>query len=329
MIRFFDKANYDFLAIRKLAYKASAIVAVPGLLLLFVRGLNESIEFTGGTLIQISAMNPDINTGSIRSTLTNAGIEGAEIQTFGASDEFVVRARLSPDLDRSEQSTQETGAAVNSALADAFGDNGYVINRVEAVGPKVGSELRRKAVMAILLSFGAVLIYLWIRFEWRFGVAAVLATVHDIILTVAFISLMNLEVSLVVVAGILLIVGYSLNDTIITFDRVRENLHKFKRSKLYEVLNRSVNETLPRTVLTSGTTLGATVALLVFGSETIRGFAWVATFGIIVGTFSSIFIASPVLLAIEQRWPGEDVRGARTFIATPQENRPGETGAPE
>lgn len=168
------------------------------------------------------------------------------------------------------------------------------------------------------MSFGAVLVYLWLRFEWRFGVAAVLATVHDIILTLAFVSLMNLEVSLVVVAGMLLIVGYSLNDTIITFDRVRENLRKFKRSKLYEVLNRSVNETLPRTILTSTSTLGATVALLVFGGETIHGFAWVVTFGIVVGTFSSIFIASPVLLAIEQRWPGEDVRGARTITATPE-----------
>ena len=318
MLRFFGHAHYDFLGVRKLAYTVSIFVAVPGLLLFAVRGLNESIEFTGGSLIQLSATTSDVSTRSIRSALDAAGIVGAEITTFGAEDAFVIRARLGPDVDVSEQSTQQTGAAVDNALAQAFGPDAYTIERVEAVGPKVGGELRRKAVLAIIMSFGAVLVYLWLRFEWRFGVAAVLATVHDIILTLAFVSLMNLEVSLVVVAGMLLIVGYSLNDTIITFDRVRENLRKFKRSKLYEVLNRSVNETLPRTILTSTSTIGATVALLVFGGETIHGFAWVVTFGIVVGTFSSIFIASPVLLAIEQRWPGEDVRGARTITATPE-----------
>ena len=146
-----------------------------------------------------------------------------------------------------------------------------------------------------------------------FGLAAVAATAHDIVLTVAFISLMHLEVSLVVVAAILTIVGYSLNDTIIIFDRVRENLRKFKRQYLYQVLNLSVNETLPRTVMTSGLTATATLALLIFGGEVIRPFAWVMTFGIVTGTFSSIYIASPVLLLIEQRWPGEDARGAKAL----------------
>ncbi|MFQ5550915.1 MAG: protein translocase subunit SecF [Gemmatimonadales bacterium] len=318
MIRVFDKANYDFLAVRRMAYVASAIVAIPGIVLLLFRGLNESIEFTGGTLIQVRAVAENMNTGSIRDALDGAGIAGAEIQTFGSASEFVIRARLDPDQEASTATTQETGSAVNDALAVAFGAAAFEVDRIEAVGPKVGGELRRKAVLAMLMSFGAVLLYLWFRFEWRFGVAAVLATVHDISVTAAFVSIMNLEVSLVVVAGMLLIVGYSLNDTIITFDRVRENLRKFKREKLYEILNRSVNETLPRTILTSGTTLGATLALLFFGSETIRGFAWVVTFGILIGTFSSVFIASPVLLKIEQLWPGEDVRGARTITAVDQ-----------
>ncbi len=317
MYRLFDKANYDLLAVRKMAYMISSAIAIVGLAFLGFRGLNESIEFTGGTFIQIHSSDETVNTGSIRDALSAVGIDGAEIQTFGAADEFAIRARLG-NGEASDNAVQETRDAVSQGLTTAFGEGAFVINAADAVSPKVGSELRQKAVMAILLSFGAVLVYLTFRFEWRFGVAAVAATIHDIILTIAFISILNLEVSLVVVASMLLIVGYSLNDTIITFDRVRENLKKFKRDQLYEILNRSVNETLPRTILTSGTTLGATLALLFFAGENIRGFAWVVTFGIIVGTFSSIFIASPVLLAVESKWPGEDVRGSRTM--TPEES---------
>ncbi|GIW51041.1 MAG: protein-export membrane protein SecF [Gemmatimonadales bacterium] len=324
MFRLFENARYDFLAVRRYAYAATIAVAVPGLSLLAVRGLNESIEFTGGTLLQVEAADPAINTAAIRSALDAWGIRGAEIQTFGAPNEFVIRARLSPNPAEAQETTQETAAAVDSALARAFGADKYTIVRTEAVGPKVGGELRQKALLAIILSFGATLVYLWFRFEWRFGIAAVAATAHDILLTLSFMSLMNLEVTLVVVAAILTIVGYSLNDTIIVFDRVRENLRKYKRQHMYQILNLSVNETLPRTVMTAGTTLVATLALLIFGSEVIRGFAWVMTFGIVIGTFSSIFIASPILLAIERRWPGQDARGARSFVEprTAQPARP-------
>ena len=180
------------------------------------------------------------------------------------------------------------------------------------MGHKVGGDLRQLAFMSILASFLITLVYLAFRFEFRFGVAATVATAHDILTTLAFIKYLNLEVSLVVVAAILTVVGYSLNDTIIIFDRVRENLRKFKRQYLYQVLNLSVNETLPRTVKTSGLTAVATLSLLIFGGEVIRPFAWVMTFGIVTGTFSSVYIASPVLLLIEHRWPGEDTRGARS-----------------
>lgn len=316
MLRLFENARYDFLGVRRYAYAATIVLAVPGLSLLALRGLNESIEFTGGTLLQLEVSDPAINTGAIRSALDAAGIRGAEIQTFGAPNEFVIRARLSSDARVAQETTQETAAAVDSALARSFGAGKYTIVRTEAVGPKVGGELRQKALLAIVLSFGATLVYLWFRFEWRFGIAAIGATAHDILLTLSFISLMNLEITLVVIAAILTIVGYSLNDTIVVFDRVRENLRRYKRQYLYQVLNRSVNETLPRTVMTGGTTLVATLALLIFGSEVIRGFAWVMTFGIVVGTFSSIYIASPILLAIERRWPGQDARGARAFTET-------------
>ncbi len=313
MIRIFANAQYDFLAVRKVAYIATLALVVPGLLLLAFRGLNESIEFTGGTLIQIEARDSAITTASIRSTLVAAGIEGPEIQTFGAANEFVIRARLQARSRAGEEATDETAAAVSGALANAFGEGSYEVARTEAVGPKVGGELRQKALLAIVLSFGVTLIYLAFRFEWRFGIAAVAATAHDILAGVAFISILNLEISLVVIAAVLTIVGYSLNDTIVVFDRVRENLHKYKRQNLYEILNRSVNETLPRTLLTGVSTLVATGSLLIFGGRVIQGFALVMTFGIIVGTFSSIYIASPVLLAIEQKWPGQDVRGAKTI----------------
>ncbi len=318
MLRFFGDAHYDFLGARKKAYIVTLTFITLGLSLLLFRPLNPSIEFTGGTLIQMHANDSAIETGGIRAALEAVGLTGSEIQTFGAPDEFVIRARINADETTTVESTQRTRAVVDSALAAAFGPESYEIQRTEAVSAKVGGELRTKAFLAILMSFGATLIYLWFRFEWRFGVAAVAATIHDIISTIAFVSILNLEVTLVIVAALLTIVGYSLNDTIITFDRVRENLRKFKRKNLYEVLNRSVNETLPRTVLTSGTTGAATLALLIFGGEVIRGFAWVMTWGVVTGTFSSIFIASPILLRIEQRWPGEDIRGAKAIPQTGQ-----------
>lgn len=313
MFRLFANANYDYLAVRRIAYAWTLAMALPGLVLLAVRGVNESIEFTGGTLIQVQAADAAVRDATIREALNQAGIPDAEIQTFGTPNEFVIRARLNPNPVQATESTQETAAAVDTALARALGAGRYTIVRTEAVGPKVGRELRQKALVAVLLSFGATLVYLWFRFEWRFGIAAIGATAHDILLTVAFISLMKLEVSLVIVAAILTILGYSLNDTIVVFDRVRENLRSYKRHHMTGILNLSLNETLPRTVMTGTTTLVATLALLIFGSEAIRGFASVMTFGIVVGTFSSIFIAAPILLAIDRRWPGEDARGARNL----------------
>ena len=189
------------------------------------------------------------------------------------------------------------------------GAGNFTVARTEAVGPKVGGELRQKAFLAIFLSFFAVLAYLAYRFEWRFGLAAVIATAHDIVATIAFIGFLRLEVSLTVVAAVLSMVGYSLNDTIIIFDRVRENLKKHKRESFEQILNRSINETLPRSVLTHGTTLSSLLALTIFGGEVIRPFALVMFFGVFTGTFSSIYIASPVLMAIEKRWPGQLAKG--------------------
>jgi len=315
MTRFFANANYDFIGVRKYAYAITAAIILPGLLFLLVKGLNYSIEFTGGTLLQITAKQA-VDVGAVRSALDRQGIHGAEIQQFGSANEYVIRARVAK-AGTDANDTQATATEVGRALDGVLGQGNYSIQRTEAVGPKVGGELRQKAFLAIFLSFFAVLAYLAYRFEWRFGLAAVTATAHDIIATIAFIAVMRLEVSLVVVGAVLSMVGYSLNDTIIIFDRVRENLRKHKKETFAEILNRSVNETLPRSVLTHGTTLATLLALTIFGGEVIRPFALVMFFGVFTGTFSSIYIASPVLMAIEQRWPGPDVRGAHTTSPKP------------
>src|SRR5881296_1536764 len=306
MIRLFANANYDFIKWRRWAFSLTGGIMLVGLGFLLTRGLNYSIEFTGGTLVQFEVVHK-VPTGNIRAALDQVGLTGADIYNFGSDTSYVVRARLGGEASQGEAGTQAVADAVARALDQSAGPGQYRIERREAVGPKVGRELQGKALLAILFSFVVTLIYLAFRFEWRFGLAAVVATAHDIVATIAFISVMHLEVSLVVVGAVLTVVGYSLNDTIIIFDRVRQNL--------YEILNLSINETLPRSVLTHGTTIATTFALLLLAGEVIRPFAWVMSFGIFTGTFSSIYIAAPVLLWIEKRWPGEDARGARTFGA--------------
>ncbi len=314
MIRLFANANYDFIKWRRWAYTLTAVMIVPGLILLLSTRLNYSIEFTGGTLIQIATPTAGhVGTAELRAALDAGGLHGAEIQQYGADTAFVIRARLGAEAATAEGGTQETLQAVTRALDAGLGAGRYHVGRYEAVGPKVGKELQGKAFLAIFFSFIVTLIYLAFRFEWRFGLAAVLATFHDILATIAFIRYTNLEVSLEVVGAVLLMIGYSLNDTIIIFDRVRENLRKYRRQNLYEILNLSINETLPRSILTHGTTMAATLALVFIGGEVIRPFALVMTFAIFTGTFSSIYIAAPVLMFIEKRWPGQDARGARSF----------------
>jgi len=319
-MRLFANANYDFIGRRRVGYLVSLAIILPGLLMLLVRGANYSVEFTGGTLLQVETKAP-VNVARVRSALGAAGVPGAELQTFGSDRELVIRARVAREGSDAND-TQATAGAVQSALDQAIGAGQYAIVRTEAVGPKVGSELRQKAVIAVLLSFAVVLAYLAMRFEWRFGVAAVIATAHDVVASLAFIGLTRLEVSLFVVAALLTIVGYSLNDTIVIFDRIRENLHRAKRDQFIAVLNRSMNETLPRTVFTGTTAVGSLVALATLGGEVVRPFALLMLFGVAVGTFSSLFIAAPALLAIERKWPGEDVRGVRSPAGAPKKPAP-------
>jgi len=302
MLRILHDTTYDFIRWWKVMAAITIAFILLGLGSLAIKPPNYSIEFTGGTLMQLQfATPPDV--GEIRSTLDNAGIRGAEIQQFGSNRDFTVRAQEQSQVAAQANGAQTIAQKITAVLQQHFGSNDVKVSRTEAVGPRVGAELKRGAVIAILLSFLITLVYLSIRFEWRFALAAVIATSHDVFTTIAFLKLMHLEISLTVVAGLLTVLGYSLNDTIIIFDRVRENLRKGRKESLYDTLNRSINETLPRSVMTHVTTFAATLALLLFAGEVIRPFAWVMAFGIVTGTFSSIYVAAPVLLWIERKWP--------------------------
>jgi preprotein translocase subunit SecF len=313
MLRIIHDTSYDFIRWWKWALGLTVAFLVIGLGYIAVSPPAYSIEFTGGTLMQLEFVRP-ADAGAIRSALASGGVEGAEIQQFGSNRDYTVRAQDAAHVQTQAGGAETVANRIESVLRQRFGQDQMTVVRTEAVGPRVGSELRRGAIIAILISFLITLVYLSVRFEWRFATAAIVATSHDIIATIAFIALMHLEISLTVVAGLLTVLGYSLNDTIIIFDRVRENLRKGRKESLYETLNRSVNETLPRSILTHATTLAATLALLIFAGDVIRPFAWVMTFGIFTGTFSSIFVAGPILLWIERKWPRKT--GARTSSST-------------
>ncbi|HEY0995173.1 MAG TPA: protein translocase subunit SecF [Gemmatimonadaceae bacterium] len=323
MLRILHDTKYDFIG----AWKAAVIGTVLWILIgfggmLYHGGAHWSTEFTGGTLIQLQFEQPT-EIARIRQAVEQASFQGAEIQQFGSSRDFTVKA---PPRE-GDTSGETTAKQVEGALAKTFGA-GMKVVRSEFVGPKVGDELTRNAVIAILISFLVTLVYLAFRFEWRFGLAAILSSLHDILATFAFIGLFRVEISLTVVAAILTVLGYSMNDTIIIFDRVRENLRKQRKEGFREILNRSINETLPRSVLTHVTTAGATIALLIFGGEVIRPFAMVMTFGIVMGTFSSIYVAGILLLWIETRWPRKDAEKGTARALAAEKRRAAEPRQP-
>lgn len=294
-MRFFANAQYRFMEFRKWAYIFSVALILLGAALVATRGVVYSVEFTGGTLLQIAFTQP-VGAAAVRSTFNAAGFPNVVVQNFGSESEFLVR--LPEFLEGGEGDMAER---VRAALGERFGADGYEIRRTEAIGPKVGAELREKAAGALAIAFLLTLVYLAFRFEWRFGLAAILAALHDILITLGFISAFGVEISLPTVAAILTVIGYSLNDTIVIFDRIRENLKKHRREEYVSILDRSINETLPRTVITGTSTLGTLLALLLFGGAVIREFALVLSLGIAIGTFSSIFVASPILLEIQLR----------------------------
>ena len=318
MLRILHGTSYDFIKWWRIAVGTTIAFIAAGLIFLGVHGINKSIEFTGGTLMQVQFTQPP-DAAQLRQVVDAAGYPGSEIQPFGSPREFTIRA-AGHDV---TSSVEKTAHDIEAGLHTKFGPTEPKVVRTEIVGPRVGDELSRNAIMAIVISLFVTLLYLAFRFEWRFGVAAVLATAHDLLSTLAFLAMMRLEVSLTVVAALLTVIGYSLNDTIIIFDRVRENLRKARPEPLYDVLNRSINETLPRSILTHVTVAAATLSLLLFAGEVIRPFAWIMLFGIVTGTFSSIYVAGPILLWIERKWPRQrSEKGASHNKPTTAPTRP-------
>ena len=296
-MQFCRDTHFDFQGKRRYAFIISGILILIGIIsLIFHGGPRYSIDFLGGLSLRLQFEN-EISEGDVRDALAQAGIASAEVKTIheiGEQPEILIRVL-------EEEGGSDAQEVVKQALSARFPDNPFDVRAVDRVGPKIGSELRTAAIMAVLITLVLVLIYLSWRFEFRFGVGAVAALFHDVLITLGIFSLFNLEISLAIVAAFLTIVGYSLNDTIVVFDRIRENLKKHATSTLEQIINRSINETLSRTVVTSGTTLLVVLCLLIFGGQVIRSFSIALLIGIIIGTYSSMYIAAPVLLEWKKR----------------------------
>lgn len=286
----------NFIGLRTVALVISVLAVLGSIGLTATKGLNFGIDFTGGTAIEIRTPEmPDL--GELRTNLNSLELGAISIQEFGAPDDLLIR------LQQQEGGPEEQKAAIDKVRAalDSSYEEPIDYRRVEFVGPQVGEELKRQGALAVLFSLMGILAYVWFRFEWQFGVASIIALAHDAVLTIGLFALTQMEFNLSTVAAILMIAGYSINDTVVVFDRIRENLRKYKKMALPELFNMSVNNTLARTIMTSVTTLLALIALYVFGGEVIRGFIYALIFGIGIGTYSSIFIASPVLLFMNVR----------------------------
>ena len=286
-----EKTDIKFMAMRKIAFVLSLALIIGSIGLYVSKGLNYGIDFEGGILMEVGSSQP-VDIARMRSATSNLGLGEVALQEFGRNTEVLIRVERQPGDSSAQQKAVD---AVKAALADKIdGDISY--RRVEFVGPKVSAELIEAGTMAMLLAVAAMLIYIWFRFEWQFSIGAVLALVHDVVLTIGVFSILGLEFNLSIIAAILTIIGYSMNDTVVIYDRVRENLRKFRTMPLGDLLDRSVNETLARTAMTSATTLLALITLYLFGGEVIRGFTFAMMWGVVVGTYSSVFVAGPLLL---------------------------------
>ena len=284
--------HIDFIGKRYWSLGLSIVLTVVSLVSIAVNGLNFGIDFKGGILIE-AKIDPAPDLGALRSKLSTLNLGEIDLQQFGAPNDILIRVQTS------EESQQEQ-ARVIDAVKGALG-TGVDLRRTEFVGPKVGAELIQAGFLAMLLSLLGISLYVWFRFEWQFGVGALVSTIHDIVTTVGLFSVFHLEFSLTTVAAVLTIAGYSVNDTVVIYDRIRENMRKYKKMPITELINRSNNETLARSVITHLTTLLAVLALLFFGGEVIRGFSIAMVWGIFVGTYSSVFVAVPVLVYLNLR----------------------------
>ena len=268
----------------------STLLIIASLILLIFKGLNFGIDFKGGTLIELRSTDTKINVSSLRDNLSQMNLGDVSVKKFGNDQDYLVKFE---NKDKKENIIEE----IKSNLDKSFG-NTFDFRRVENVGPKVSAELLKSGVIAIAVALTLMLIYIWIRFEWQFSLGAILALFHDVLVTLGLFSLLGLEINLSIIAAVLTIVGYSMNDTVVIFDRVRENLRKYSDIKIFELTNISINETLSRTLITSITTLLALFSIFFFGGEILKGFSLAMIFGVVFGTYSSIYIANTVLVRL-------------------------------
>jgi preprotein translocase subunit SecF len=289
-IRFIpDDTKIPFLRLSRFGFFASGLLCLASVLLFIFVGLNVGVDFKGGTVITVRTEQA-ANIDQLRSTLDGLGFGLIELQEFGSPNDLMIRV-----------GAQEGGDAVQAAVVEkiktALGP-GIEYRSVDVVGPKVSSELAEQGIIAVVTAILGILIYVWFRFEWQFAIGAVLSLLHDVLLTIGLFCLLGIEFNLQIIAAILTIVGYSLNDTVVVFDRIREYLRKYKTMPLADLIDFSLNSVLPRTILTSVTTMLALIALYIFGGEVLRGFTFTMIWGVVIGTYSSIFIASPVLILL-------------------------------
>ena len=268
----------------------SSILIIVSLILLIFKGLNFGIDFKGGTLIELRSSDTKINVSSLRDNLNQMDLGDVSVKKFGNDKDYLVKFE-------NDNNNKDVVEEIRFNIDKSFGNN-FDFRRVENVGPKVSAELLKSGIIAISVSLAVMLIYIWIRFEWQFSLGAIIALFHDVIITLGLFSLLNLEINLSIIAAVLTIVGYSMNDTVVIFDRVRENLKKYSDIKIFELTNISINETLSRTLITSITTLLALLSILFFGGEILKGFSLAMIFGVIFGTYSSIYIANTVLVRL-------------------------------
>ena len=284
-----EKTHIPFNKFYKRFNIISLILILISLILLIFKGLNYGVDFKGGTLIELRSLDKTLSISDLRKSFKNLNLGDVTVKKFGNDNDYVVKFEK-------KQSVEEN--FIENIKLELTNDIGKIFEfrRVESVGPKVSSELLKSGVIAIALSLGAMLIYIWIRFEWQFSLGAISAVFHDVIITLGFFSLLNFEINLSIVAAVLTIVGYSMNDTVVIFDRVRENLKKYADINIFDITNISINETLSRTIITSITTLLALLSIFIFGGAILKGFSFAMILGVIVGTYSSIYIANPILV---------------------------------
>ena len=277
--------NYNFSSIFKPANILSIILFILSVIFIAFKGLNYGIDFKGGTLIELRSINTDIS--SIRNSLNDMKLGDVNVKKFGKEGDFLIKVEEQGD-------NNNLIPKIKKQLSDSLNSE-INFRRVENVGPKVSAELLQSGIIAITLSLAAMLFYIWIRFEWQFSVGAIIALFHDVIITLGVFSLLSLEINLSIIAAVLTIVGYSMNDTVVIYDRVRENLGKYHKLEIANIANLSINETLARTIITSVTTLLALFSIFILGGEILRGFSFAMILGVFIGTYSSIFVASPIL----------------------------------